>query len=257
MNVSKKRCIGLISCAKEKADGPRVARELYTSPYFRKMRGYVETMCDDWCILSALHYLVHPDQILAPYEVRLKDMNREEQRRWAETVAGQVKAAFPDVGKIVLEVHGGAEYTLDLVPLLRSLGYEVELPVPSLPIGKRMQWYDRRMQGHGAAGEPDSIERAPRHGMRTTRLEGGPPMQEDFQRELDDIFEGSTRDDKTRIDVEAGDLHRRVGGYPGPNHRMPVCCSVMRRNMGLGDVVIAEPPSGKGASLRIRYKLPR
>jgi len=257
VNVSRKRRVGLVSCGKDKADGPRAARDLYTSPYFRKMRGHVETECDDWRILSALHHLVHPDQILAPYEVTLKDMTREEQRQWAETVVERVKAALPDVGKIVLEVHGGAEYTRDLVALLRSLGYEVEVPVPSLPIGKRMQWYDRHMRRRSAVGELDRKERAPRSGMCTMRLAEGPPMQADFQRALDDIFERSARDGRTRVDVEAGDLHRMVGGYPGPNHRMPVCCSVMRRNMKPGDEEIAEPPSGKGASLRIRYRLSR
>ena len=34
-------------------------------------------------------------------------------------------------------------YTRDLVPLLRHAGYRVEEPIPSLPIGARMAWYDR------------------------------------------------------------------------------------------------------------------
>ena len=59
------------------------------------------------------------------------------------------------------------------------------------------------------------------------------------------------------IDVRAGDLHRKVGGYPGPDHRMPLCCDVMRRLMGPEDVVLEEPPSGYGANLVIRYYLSR
>lgn len=61
------------------------------------------------------------------------------------------------------------------------------------------------------------------------------------------------------MDVNAGELHRRVGGYPGSNHRMPVSCEVMRSAMGsdAGDIVLSQPPKGDGATLTIRYVLPR
>lgn len=43
------------------------------------------------------------------------------------------------------------------------------------------------------------------------------------------------------------------------NHRMPVCCRVMRAAVApdAGDVILGEPPSGQGASLTVRYVLPR
>ena len=59
------------------------------------------------------------------------------------------------------------------------------------------------------------------------------------------------------VEVKAGELHRSLGGYPGHNHRMPVCCSVMRALMSAGDEQIAAPPKGDGASLVIKYFLPR
>jgi hypothetical protein len=61
------------------------------------------------------------------------------------------------------------------------------------------------------------------------------------------------------IDVNAGQLHTALGNYPGPNHRMPVCCQVMRAAMaeGAGDQILEQPASGQGASLTIRYVLPR
>jgi 5-methylcytosine-specific restriction protein A len=55
--------------------------------------------------------------------------------------------------------------------------------------------------------------------------------------------------------ITAGQLHRDVGGYPGPSHRMPVCCSVMRQEMSHRDKVVAEPPKGAGASLTISYRV--
>jgi len=58
------------------------------------------------------------------------------------------------------------------------------------------------------------------------------------------------------VDVNSGELHRDLGGYPGRNHRMPVVCEVLRRLMGENDSILAQPPKGRGASLTIRYALP-
>jgi hypothetical protein len=38
---------------------------------------------------------------------------------------------------------------------------------------------------------------------------------------------------------------------------MPSCCEAMYAEKRTGDVIIARPPEGMGASLTIRYKLPR
>jgi hypothetical protein len=60
------------------------------------------------------------------------------------------------------------------------------------------------------------------------------------------------------IDVRSGDVHEKLGGYPGQqHHRIPTCCNVMRRLMGPGDTIVDQPPKGKGATLVIRYRLPR
>jgi hypothetical protein len=59
------------------------------------------------------------------------------------------------------------------------------------------------------------------------------------------------------IRVRSGDLHRRVGGYPGPSHKMPQCCRAMRDSMFDADIVIESPPKGAGANLVIEYRLPR
>jgi Domain of unknown function (DUF4268) len=59
------------------------------------------------------------------------------------------------------------------------------------------------------------------------------------------------------LDVKAGDLHRRIGGYPGPHHQMANCCAVMRQAILPGDETTNSPPSGNGAALTIRYCFPR
>lgn len=83
------------------------------------------------------------------------------------------------------------------------------------------------------------------------------PDSYDFKIELYKIFKDSQEGENPYLDVNAGDLHRKMGGDPGKNHRMPLCCDVMKKNMKTGDKILEQPPKGKGASLTIRYRLPR
>jgi len=76
----------------------------------------------------------------------------------------------------------------------------------------------------------------------------------DFEKELSNMLYEANQQDISHIDVSSRDLHVRVGNYPGPDHRMPVCCDIMRKKMGPDDVVLKEPPSGQGVIV-IRYFL--
>ena len=82
-----------------------------------------------------------------------------------------------------------------------------------------------------------------------------PPNSADFTTVLQQIFLENSGNEF--VDIRAGELHRRVGGYPVYNHRMPICCKVMQNARIGADEIIASPPSGQGASLTIRYYLPR
>jgi hypothetical protein len=82
-----------------------------------------------------------------------------------------------------------------------------------------------------------------------------PPTAWDFQNRLLAILNGARQTGRSYVDVESGNLHKEVGGYPDPNHRMPVCCEVMRRLMRAGDSVVKEPTSEQAATLIIRYNV--
>lgn len=83
------------------------------------------------------------------------------------------------------------------------------------------------------------------------------PTTLDVEIALKKIFKTAQGLELTKVDVKSGDLHRRVGGYPSNNHRMPLCYNAMRAAMRSGDEVLAAPPRGAGATLVIRYQLPR
>lgn len=84
-----------------------------------------------------------------------------------------------------------------------------------------------------------------------------PPRTPEFRAALGRVLAGAERRGAAYVDVRSGDLHRQVGMYPGPDHRMPSCCAVMEAAMRPGDTILRTPPKGRGANLVIRYQLPR
>ena len=80
---------------------------------------------------------------------------------------------------------------------------------------------------------------------------------DDFRKELCEQLRAAEVTGATQLEVNSGQLHRRVGGYPGGGHSMPVCCEAMYEICRPGDQIISQPLKKKGASLTIRYALPR
>ena len=83
------------------------------------------------------------------------------------------------------------------------------------------------------------------------------PDAEDFQQALAGFLAEAENDGLTQIEVSAAQLHRALGGYPGPGHRIPICCSVMRAGMREGDSIVVSTPAGVGAGFTVRFMLPR
>jgi len=84
---------------------------------------------------------------------------------------------------------------------------------------------------------------------------------QDFRIELNAQIDRATRQGRPHIEVNAGELHRTVGGYPpktGSSHAMPSCCEVMRSEFRKGRAeVVHETDSGNAPAFTIRYELPR
>ena len=85
------------------------------------------------------------------------------------------------------------------------------------------------------------------------------PNKEDFENALEQIFRyKEIMEEAEYVDINSGKLHKYVGGYSGTNHRMPLCCEVMYLYKKDGDEIIEDgTQKGHGASITIRYKLPR
>jgi hypothetical protein len=131
----------LVACAAGKVAAPTVARDLYVSTLFRAARRFAETHGDRWYILSALHGVLEPAQIIAPYECTLNSMRVAERRAWASAINARLLSLLPK-GRGVT-ILAGRNYSEFIVPVLREHGYAVDLPLAHLPIGKQVQWLQR------------------------------------------------------------------------------------------------------------------
>lgn len=140
------REIGLVSCVKTKQNTAATPKDLYTSPYFDKMRSYAEQYHDEWFILSAKHEILDPDgDPVEPYDFTLQDVSRSDRREWAQ----QVFEGLEDRGLIdndtTLVLHAGKTYYEDLVPLLEETSVSIEIPTEGLQIGETQSWYKEQL----------------------------------------------------------------------------------------------------------------
>lgn len=127
----------LVACVSRKADEPRPAQDLYTSDLFRKARRYAETHGDEWFILSALHGLVTPEEIIEPYNYTLCGKRKAERQEWASRTASSLRRRVPPQSRLI--ILAGEDYRGELIPLL-SDRYQIEIPMLNLGIGQQLAY---------------------------------------------------------------------------------------------------------------------
>ena len=140
--ILTQRRIGLVGCVKKKVGVPRVAKDLYVSTLFVGRRSYVERSSDEWWVLSAKHGLVHPDDVLLPYDVTLTEADRPARRSWSKQVLSAIDQRIQPMRGDVFEIHAGKEYReFGLMGGLRDRGCVVEVPTEGRPIGVQLRFY--------------------------------------------------------------------------------------------------------------------
>lgn len=112
--------------------------DLYTSPLFRRAREFAEAHADAWYILSALHGLLDPERVTAPYDFTLKECSRREREQWAWRVISELRSVVPPRSHII--VLAGKLYREHLEYDLTRYGFTVEVPMRGLSIGQQLQF---------------------------------------------------------------------------------------------------------------------
>ena len=127
----------VVACCGPKLMGPAPAEDLYISDLFKKARTYAERS-GRWFILSALHGLLDPSMVIAPYDVTLKQMPAAKRREWGRRVRDQMESA--GLIGLPLIALAGADY----VEPLRAAGLTVEQPMKGLGIGEQKRWLKKQ-----------------------------------------------------------------------------------------------------------------
>lgn len=129
------RRIVLIACAAQKRSQPSKARDLCTSPLFRKNLLYAERLSpDEIYILSAKYGLLGLEDEVQPYDLTLNAMPAADVKFWAAQVLQQL-ARRADLQQDQFVFLAGAKYRRYLVPHLAH----VEVPFEGLTIGKQLR----------------------------------------------------------------------------------------------------------------------
>ncbi|MCY3837912.1 MAG: hypothetical protein OXH09_04565 [Gammaproteobacteria bacterium] len=122
-------------CVKVKRETPAPANELYVSAWFKKARACVERTGRRWAVLSAKHGLVWPDEIVAPYDKKLR---AGESRAWSERVLVDLAPHLGGVSRVAF--LAGSVYRRHLADGLRRRGIDVQVPMEGLDWGSQGAW---------------------------------------------------------------------------------------------------------------------
>lgn len=147
--------MALVSCCGPKLAHAAPAKDLYCSPLFRFARNWAERNADGWFILSALHGVVLPDQIIAPYDQKMP-ARPDLRLAWGQRVTDQVlwrtrqffggDAATPPGPPVTYIALCGTDYTQHLELTGEGLAHRMERPLDGLMIGERLQWFKRQLE---------------------------------------------------------------------------------------------------------------
>lgn len=100
----------LVGCVKSKHSHGALAKDLYASDYFSKMRAYAEATGRPWFI-------------------------------WGLKVAVQLEGAVGPLTGAVVDIHAGSAYVVAAETALRSRGVTVVDQLKGLTFGRRLSWY--------------------------------------------------------------------------------------------------------------------
>jgi hypothetical protein len=132
----------LLGCVSLKRSVPAPAKDLYCSPLWRRRRAYAESSGRPWFILSALHGLVDPDELLDPYDLSLTQLSAAERRAWGERVVDALAKRLDALTRTIFEVHAGSHYRAAIAAPLGRRGARIEAPLAHLGLGRQLAWYD-------------------------------------------------------------------------------------------------------------------
>ena len=135
----------ILSCVFKK--GPTdTARSIYQSPWFERLRTYIESEEDiPWRIVSAHYGLLLPGEIIAPYEKFYKNLSRKEQHLTVRLIRDQMKTLLPPSKSVHLFL--GEDYRKTLSYYFRKQFQQVIVPMERVEMGDQLHLFQEYNMG--------------------------------------------------------------------------------------------------------------
>lgn len=130
MGANGKPSTILIGCGHTKRKSAAPARLLYTSNRFQTACASAETLGAKYFIVSGLHGLVKPEQVLEPYDLHLDNLDTDEKREWSAKVIADLRRVS-DPGKLCI-----LSTTAYSDPIVQSIASCKDMPPVSAPLAE-------------------------------------------------------------------------------------------------------------------------
>ncbi len=140
--------VALVGCGKLKAARTDLrAKDLYVGVPFRMAFRHACATADDVHILSALHGLVDPYAMLAPYDFSMVQIPPSKHLAWGRNILNSLKAEYP-MRRLKIVFYAGQQY---IRPIMRSIVDEdrywtFENPLEGKDLFQRIGWFKQRQQ---------------------------------------------------------------------------------------------------------------
>lgn len=142
--ASTSRCssqrLVIVESVTKKRSAPGPAKDVYNSRLWTARRSYAEAAGVPWLILSALHGLLDPNQIIEPYELRLGETDAAAFRSATERAVAQLDSRWA-LDDLVVEAHVRDDYADGLRAALVRRGRRLEQPLRGLSVCGQLSWY--------------------------------------------------------------------------------------------------------------------
>lgn len=128
----------ILGCSNKKADTARCAGDLYLSDRFLAAKKIAKKFSSDWLILSAKYGILDNKRTIDPYDVSIKDLNRESYDRWVSECAAQILARTSLSDHVIY--LGDSDYFADIKDKLFLRGRRVFTPLEYVPSVDQAKW---------------------------------------------------------------------------------------------------------------------
>ncbi|MGI5164775.1 DUF6884 domain-containing protein [Spirillospora sp. CA-253888] len=137
----------LVGCVKDKADRPVPVRDLYLGALWGYRRARAEGSGRPWFVLSGRWGLIHPDEVIAPYDTDLTVQPAAYRKAWGAFVVQRLRLLHGPLAGRHVEIHAGKAYVEPARAGLEDLGATVSAPVAGLGLGESLAWYKQYFNG--------------------------------------------------------------------------------------------------------------